>query len=133
MDFLVYIEHDAENLQFYLWYKDYIRRFEALSDHEKKLSPEWVPETTELPTVAKDAEKNEGRKRKPTIDISDYNDFDGNVKSKDGNSRTISSRADSAIISSTAPSILSDSTGRRSGEVLGQSGLKWQPCTFEIS
>lgn len=136
MDFLVYIEHDAENLQFYLWYKDYVRRFEALSDYEKKLSPEWVPETTEPPALTKDAEKNEGRKRNPPMDISDFNDmadFEADVKSKDGQSRTNLSRADSALGSPTAPSVLSNSTGGRSGEKPSQAGLKWQPCMFRIS
>ncbi|ATZ57015.1 hypothetical protein BCIN_14g02050 [Botrytis cinerea B05.10] len=134
MDFLVYIEHDAENLQFYLWYKDYVRRFEALSDYEKKLSPEWVPETTEPPALTKDAEKNEGRKRNPPMDISDFNDmadFEADVKSKDGQSRTNLSRADSALGSPTAPSVLSNSTGGRSGEKPSQAGLKWQPFTIQ--
>ncbi|ESZ91667.1 hypothetical protein SBOR_7924 [Sclerotinia borealis F-4128] len=137
MDFLVYIEHDAENLQFYLWYKDYVRRFEALPDHEKRLSPEWVPEMTELPTLARDTEKNAGRKSKPTIDMPDFNnhsdmsDFDGDVKSRDGHTPTTLFPADSAIGSPTAPSVLSNNTGRRSGEALGQPVLKWQPFTIQ--
>ncbi|APA16092.1 hypothetical protein SS1G_10234 [Sclerotinia sclerotiorum 1980 UF-70] len=134
MDYLVYIEHDAENLQFYLWYKDYVRRFEALSDREKQLSPEWVPETTELRTLAKDTEGNEGRKKKPMVDLPDNNvvtDFNPDVKSTDGFSRTFSSRADSAIGSPLASPVPSSNTGRRSGEVLGQAGLRWQPFTVQ--
>ncbi|EXJ74400.1 uncharacterized protein A1O5_02696 [Cladophialophora psammophila CBS 110553] len=42
MDFLRYIEYDAENLQFYLWYHDYCKRFDELPDSEKKLSLEWT-------------------------------------------------------------------------------------------
>ncbi|KIX99106.1 uncharacterized protein Z520_05567 [Fonsecaea multimorphosa CBS 102226] len=42
MDFLRYIEYDAENLQFYLWYHDYCKRFDELPDSEKKLAPEWT-------------------------------------------------------------------------------------------
>lgn len=42
MDFLKYIEHSAENLQFYLWFKDYIKRFEDLPANERALSPEWT-------------------------------------------------------------------------------------------
>ena len=41
MDYLVYIAHDAENLQFYLWLLDYTKRFEDLPASEKALSPEW--------------------------------------------------------------------------------------------
>ncbi|KAF7874126.1 hypothetical protein EAF04_002798 [Stromatinia cepivora] len=134
MDYLVYIEHDAENLQFYLWYKDYVRRFEALSDREKQLSPEWVLETTELRTLAKDTEGNEGRKRKSIVDLLDNNavaDFDADVKSTDGFSRTLTSRADSAIGSPIVPPVSSSNTGRRSGEVLGKAGLRWQPFTIQ--
>ncbi|KAG4031802.1 hypothetical protein MFRU_008g01610 [Monilinia fructicola] len=138
MDFLVYIEHDAENLQFYLWYKDYVRRFEALPDHEKKLSQEWVIEPTELITLARDTEKNEGRKTKTGIDFNDTNDmtdFDGDLKFKDGLSPTISPRSDvfvgGPIRSPTAASILSTSTGKGSGEISGQAGLRWQPFTIQ--
>lgn len=42
MDFLKYIEHSAENLQFYMWFKDYIKRFEDLPANERALSPEWT-------------------------------------------------------------------------------------------
>ncbi|KAK5072661.1 hypothetical protein LTR64_004865 [Lithohypha guttulata] len=44
MDFLVYIEHDAENLQFYLWYRDYVKRWSELPEREQKLAPEWTIE-----------------------------------------------------------------------------------------
>ncbi|KKY15961.1 putative regulator of g protein signaling superfamily [Diplodia seriata] len=41
MDYLVYVTHDAENLQFYLWLQDYTERFNALKADRKALSPEW--------------------------------------------------------------------------------------------
>lgn len=44
MDFLRYIEYDAENLQFYLWYRDYCKRFAELSVSEQRLAPEWTAE-----------------------------------------------------------------------------------------
>ena len=44
MDYLVYVTHDAENLQFYLWLQDYTRRFNRLPESEKLLSPEWPVE-----------------------------------------------------------------------------------------
>src|SRR5690242_10027602 len=47
MDFLKYIEHSAENLQFYLWYKDYEKRFSQLPESERILSPEWTQEQEE--------------------------------------------------------------------------------------
>ena len=42
MNYLVYIEHSAENLQFYLWYKDYIKRFNEAKTADISLAPEWT-------------------------------------------------------------------------------------------
>ncbi|SZF05347.1 unnamed protein product [Blumeria hordei] len=41
MDYLYYIEGSAENLQFYLWFSEYIKRFDAVSEVERMLSPAW--------------------------------------------------------------------------------------------
>ncbi|MCJ1311562.1 hypothetical protein MMC25_005235 [Agyrium rufum] len=43
MNYLIYIERAAENLQFFLWYRDYIKRFDNLPNNEKVLSPLWNP------------------------------------------------------------------------------------------
>lgn len=42
MNYLVYIEHSAENLQFFLWYKDYVKRFGGADTTDLGLSPEWT-------------------------------------------------------------------------------------------
>ena len=45
MDFLKYIEHNAENLQFFLWYKDYVKRFFQMPEsRSRNLRPEWTTE-----------------------------------------------------------------------------------------
>lgn len=41
LNYLKYIEHSAENLQFYLWFQDYSARFEKLPKSEQVLSPVW--------------------------------------------------------------------------------------------
>ncbi|MCJ1420449.1 hypothetical protein MMC32_006806 [Xylographa parallela] len=41
MDYLVYISYDAENLQFYLWHQEYTKKFNALPEAVKCLSPKW--------------------------------------------------------------------------------------------
>ena len=41
MGYLLYVSHDAENLQFYLWLQDYTNRFFAASSNEQALSPPW--------------------------------------------------------------------------------------------
>lgn len=42
MSYLIYVEHAAENLQFYLWYKDYEKRFHDADTVDIKLAPEWT-------------------------------------------------------------------------------------------
>lgn len=42
MNYLIYIEHSAENLQFFLWYKDYVKRFNEADTKDIALSPEWT-------------------------------------------------------------------------------------------
>lgn len=48
MDYLMYVAKDAENLQFFLWFRDYVKRFESLSENEKRLSPEWTGSTERI-------------------------------------------------------------------------------------
>lgn len=52
MNYLIYIEHAAENLQFFLWYKDYAKRFDLLPDNERKLAPVWTAEQAEAQALA---------------------------------------------------------------------------------
>ncbi|KAL9602013.1 MAG: hypothetical protein Q9219_002121 [cf. Caloplaca sp. 3 TL-2023] len=52
MNYLIYIELAAENLQFFLWYKDYVRRFDLLPESERKLAPAWTAEQTEAQNLA---------------------------------------------------------------------------------
>jgi hypothetical protein len=56
MNFLKYIELSAENLQFFLWYRDYSKRFNALPESEKVLSSEWTGEKN-IPSEAKNGFK----------------------------------------------------------------------------
>ncbi|KAL8903690.1 MAG: hypothetical protein Q9207_003759 [Kuettlingeria erythrocarpa] len=41
IDYLAYVTHDAENLQFYLWLVDYHQRFRNAPSEETALSPKW--------------------------------------------------------------------------------------------
>ena len=41
LDYLLYVTHDAENLQFYLWMVDYCQRFRHAPKSEKVLLPKW--------------------------------------------------------------------------------------------
>ena len=138
MDYLVYVEHNAENLQFYLWYKDYVKRFEALSDSEKALSPEWIP-TGDAPNLVKDSDKKNSAKRF-TIAAMMENGYDGTTtaelfgEDKEA-ARRVSALKDSALKDSASivGSTISDATTLTTAEVTAQAGLKWQPCMSSLS
>ncbi|KAK6358182.1 hypothetical protein TWF730_007535 [Orbilia blumenaviensis] len=51
LNYLRYIEHSPEHLEFYLWHEDYIKRFDALSAEEKARSPAWTLNKNGVPTV----------------------------------------------------------------------------------
>ncbi|KAK6532585.1 hypothetical protein TWF281_006768 [Arthrobotrys megalospora] len=42
LNYLRFIEHSPEHLEFYLWHEDYTKRFDALSAEEKARSPTWT-------------------------------------------------------------------------------------------
>lgn len=41
MNYLMYIERSAENLQFFLWYHNYVERWTQLPRCERERSPVW--------------------------------------------------------------------------------------------
>jgi hypothetical protein len=52
MNYLKYIEHAAENLQFWLWFRDYAKRFSELPSNESCLAPEWRVDQAETESAA---------------------------------------------------------------------------------
>ncbi|KAK3330551.1 hypothetical protein B0H66DRAFT_67092 [Apodospora peruviana] len=42
MNYLIYVERSAENLQFFLWYRDYVKRFKEAGTSDMALAPEWT-------------------------------------------------------------------------------------------
>lgn len=59
MNYLTYVEYVPENLLFYLWFRDYVKRFSSITDSDKALSPDWRPMQTHLrqAPMAKDSPK----------------------------------------------------------------------------
>ena len=51
MNYLKYIEFSAENLQFFLWFYDYEKRFEQLDPMTKLLAPEWTATQIDVETM----------------------------------------------------------------------------------
>ena len=52
MNYLVYIERAAENLQFFLWYRDYSKRFAELPSAQQALAPAWTVDKSETDASA---------------------------------------------------------------------------------
>ena len=78
MDFLQYIELSAENLQFYLWYQDYVKRFDALPGQEKALSPQWTADRADLDALATKKEKRHSKTSADAAAILKGTDFEKN-------------------------------------------------------
>lgn len=62
MNYLIYIEYAAENLQFFLWHRDYVKRFAELRPNERALAPEWTVEQAEAEALASQAVTTSGQK-----------------------------------------------------------------------
>lgn len=65
MNYLIYIEHSAENLQFFLWYQDYLTRFQSATTSDLVLAPEWTTEQQEETFARLQKEHRDGLKRDP--------------------------------------------------------------------
>ncbi len=62
MNYLIYVERAAENLQFYLWHEDYTKRFASAKTSDKSLAPVWTQEMHDE-AVSKIRRDNVGKKR----------------------------------------------------------------------
>ncbi|CCX08474.1 hypothetical protein FPQ18DRAFT_95048 [Pyronema domesticum] len=62
LDYLLHVEHNAENLQFYLWFRDYCERFDKLPAHQLKLSLPYDPSAESLALPEPAHPKPEGPK-----------------------------------------------------------------------
>lgn len=63
MNYLIYIERSAENLQFFLWYRDYARRFAGATTADLALAPEWT-QTMEDEAIARIKKEHADTRRK---------------------------------------------------------------------
>ncbi|KAH8687866.1 regulator of G protein-like protein [Tricladium varicosporioides] len=133
MDYLIYVEHNAENLQFFLWYKDYCKRFDTLSEKDKALSPPWIPDTTEIPELTRDEKEKKWKsnrdamakimdsgydKKSPTFSSDSETDPSSPTLKKGGESSYPGCASGYGSIPTNA-------------EVAAQAGLKWQPFTVQ--
>lgn len=81
MNYLIYVERAAENLQFFLWLRDYKTRFEAASTSDIALAPEWTQAKEDELTVKLQKEHTEKMRKEPAAatQIFKGTDFDKNA------------------------------------------------------
>lgn len=129
MDYLVYVEFNAENLQFYLWFKDYTKRFNALPESERALSKEYIPDTKEAPDLSKDPEKPEPKKSTRKASVANIMEKGYAIK------EAAMFSEDEVTLGARSPGTpsLAGSTALSNADVAAQSGMKWQPCTHSSS
>ncbi|KAJ2897554.1 hypothetical protein MKZ38_004626 [Zalerion maritima] len=89
MNYLIYIERSAENLQFYLWYEDFVKRFQSASTSDLALAPKWTKGLHEdaLAMIVKDAHGAMHREPKGAAEMFKGTDFakkPGNKSPKPG-------------------------------------------------
>ncbi|KAM0276876.1 hypothetical protein ACHAQH_006294 [Verticillium albo-atrum] len=71
MDYLVFVEQNAEPLQFFLWYCGYVQSWTELNAHERALVPRWDPADAEARAAAKaEAEAGSRKRRGPRVTMS---------------------------------------------------------------
>ena len=71
MDYLVYVSHDAENLQFWLWLQEYTKKFYAAQASEQALSPPWSVVDPPQP-MSSEANQPPKTSDKPKFGASEY-------------------------------------------------------------
>lgn len=128
MDYLSHVEHNAENLQFYLWYNDYVLRFNALPSHQRALSPEWLSQSPLIPNLpikgpAKHTQSSTNREILGTIMRHGY-DTQNFTFFSDDSSRPLSIAREINL------SEVASSVALTEADSSVQNGLKWQPCTY---
>ena len=144
MNYLRFIERSAENLQFYLWFRDYSARFDKLPESEKVLSPEWTKAQAE---AAGNGSSNRHSTRAPPEVAAALKDTDF----ADGKPKAISDKADPFHTPDKTPSLeekrdmmseygsshgeqntMSSGTAHQSvaESAFDDAGLKWKPCAY---
>ncbi|KAK4673728.1 hypothetical protein QC763_114510 [Podospora pseudopauciseta] len=70
MNYLIYVERSAENLQFFLWYRDFEKRFNEAQTADLTLAPEWTLAMEEEAVARIKKEQAEKARVKPPKSVS---------------------------------------------------------------
>jgi hypothetical protein len=77
MNYLIYVERSAENLQFFLWHRDYVKRFHTAGTSDLTLAPEWTKAMEDEVSVRIQKENTDkARNEVKTVSILKSTDFE---------------------------------------------------------
>lgn len=135
MNYLIYIEHAAENLQFFLWHRDYVKRFEGASTTDIALAPEWT-QAMEDETVAKIQKEAAEKMRDPkAVEIFKGTDFEKGAAEKEIGARdpfTSPPQTPGSTDDASSAAYTQSSTHRiQANETFAAAGAK-QPCKSSL-
>ncbi|KAK4900554.1 hypothetical protein LTR27_002270 [Elasticomyces elasticus] len=141
MNYLRYIEHSAENLQFFLWYRDYCARWANLPESERALAPVWTLERAEaevagnqprpkrldpqVAAVLKGTDFADGAPKRTTDKTDPF--VTPNKTSEEGRD-PMSDYASSMGDETQASSTMHHSVA---GQAFDDAGMKWKPFTLQ--
>ena len=139
MNFLKYIELSAENLQFFLWYRDYSKRFNELPESEKVLSPEWTGSKAdgEAPKLSARKQQAEAAAILEGTDFASEKTVKNSEKSNNPfftppHTPTSDSHRREESLDSYDESMTTGKVNHseRAAGAFDNAGLKWKPCEF---
>lgn len=91
MNYLIYVERSAENLQFFLWHREYIKRFAEAKTSDVALAPEWTQAMEDeaiLRLKKEHADKLRKATKTPAIAIFKGTDFEKGTEPSKGSIST---------------------------------------------
>lgn len=151
MNYLIYIEHAAENLQFFLWYRDYCKRFENTPSSERALAPEWTAAQAEA--AIESAQRKTPAVKTATVSASEIfkgTDFANGPKAANNSEQNVgdpfstpprTAQGEKAEPTaqdwqsgmgddvSTLKSSTKNNFSNKAADAFKGADLKWQPCT----
>ena len=136
MNYLKFIEHAAENLQFWLWYRDYVKRFSELPANEQCLAPEWTDEQADAELVNPNLPPQKKISPEAAAALAGI-DF-ALQKSRRGDPFRTPPGTPADVMKKSSPSVLTgevdvtdeDIIHAKAAGAFEKADLKWQPCKW---
>ena len=142
MNYLKYIEHDAENLQFFLWARSYVEKFQQLPESERGLSPEWTEEqamadaanfhngTRQMKVSADTAAVMKGTGLEPVPRVTEITEDKSSDDSDPFDQSTLRNPSTEVSSGYAGKSSTAAFMRQKAEGAFDEAGTKWQPCKF---